>query len=145
MKKSMIRVVLDTNIIVSATILRKGHSAQVLDLWREEKIELAVSLPILEEMRKVLKRARIIKQQSMAQQDVKALIEGFRESGVLTSGRLDLEVVREDPEDDKFIICAVEARADYIVSGDTHLLKLREYQGIRIVPPREFLRLMETQ
>jgi len=140
----MIRVVLDTNIIVSATILRKGHSAQVLDLWREEKIELAVSLPILEEMRKVLKRARIIKQQSMAQQDVKALIEGFRESGVLTSGRLDLEVVREDPEDDKFIICAVEAGADYIVSGDTHLLKLKEYQGIRIVPPREFLRLMET-
>jgi len=144
LKKSMIRVVLDTNIIVSATILRKGHSAQVLDLWREEKIELAVSLPILEEMRKVLKRARIIKQQSMAQQDVKALIEGFRESGVLTSGRLDLEVVREDPEDDKFIICAVEAGADYIVSGDTHLLKLKEYQGIRIVPPREFLRLMET-
>ena len=144
MKKSMIRVVLDTNIIVSATILSKGHSAQVLDLWREEKIELAVSLPILEEMRKVLKRARIIKQQSMAQQDVKALIEGFRESGVLTSSRLDLEVVREDPEDDKFIICAVEAGADYIVSGDTHLLKLKEYQGIRIVPPREFLRLMET-
>ena len=144
MKKSMIRVVLDTNIIVSATILRRGHSAQVLDLWREEKIELAVSLPILEEMRKVLKQARIIKQQSMAQQDVKALIEGFRESGILTSGRLDLEVVREDPEDDKFIICAVEARADYIVSGDTHLLKLKEYQGIRIVPPREFLMLMET-
>lgn len=140
----MIRVVLDTNIIVSATILRKGHSAQVLDLWREEKIELAVSLPILEEMKKVLKQARIIKQQSMAQQDVKALIEGFRESGILTSGRLDLEVVREDPEDDKFIICAVEARADYIVSGDTHLLKLKEYQGIRIVPPREFLMLMET-
>jgi len=144
LKKSMIRVVLDTNIIVSATILRKGHSAQVLDLWREEKIELAVSLPILEEMRKVLKRARIIKQQSMVQQDVKALIEGFRESGILTSGRLDLEVVREDPEDDKFIICAVEAGADYIVSGDTHLLKLKEYQGIKIVPPREFLRLMET-
>jgi putative PIN family toxin of toxin-antitoxin system len=140
----MIRVVLDTNIIISATILRKGHSAQVLDLWREEKIELAVSLPILEEMRKVLKRARIIKQQSMAQQDVKALIEGFRESGVLTAGRLDLEVVKEDPEDDKFIICAVEAGADYIVTGDTHLLKLKEYQGIRIVPPREFLRLMET-
>ena len=140
----MIRVVLDTNIIVSATILRKGHSAQVLDLWREEKIELAVSLPILEEMRKVLKQARIIKQQSMAQQDVKALIEGFRESGILTSGRLDLELVGEDPEDDKFIICAVEARADYIVSGDTHLLKLKEYQGIRIVPPREFLMLMET-
>ena len=140
----MIRVVLDTNIIVSATILSKGHSAQVLDLWREEKIELAVSLPILEEMRKVLKRARIIKQQSMAQQDVKALIEGFRESGILTSGRLDLEVVREDPKDDKFIICAVEAGADDIVSGDTHLLKLKEYQGIRIVPPREFLMLMET-
>lgn len=144
MKKSMVRVVLDTNIIVSATILRRGHSAQVLNLWREEKIELAVSLPILEEMRKLLKRARIIKQQSMAQQNVKALIEGFRESGVLTSGRLDLEVVREDPEDDKFIICAVEAGADYIISGDTHLLKLKEYQGIRIVPPRGFLRLMET-
>jgi len=139
----MIRVVLDTNIIISATILKEGHSAQVLDLWREEKIELAFSIPILEEMEKVLTRPRIINQQWMTQGDIRALIEGFRKSGVFTRGRLDLEVVREDPEDDKFIICALEAGAEYIVSGDTHLLKLREYQGIRVVPPRKFLMLME--
>ena len=134
----MVRVVLDTNIIVSATILKRGHSAQILDLWREGEIEVAISPSILE-IEHVLKRPRIVKQQWLKKKEVEALVERLRQSCVLTPGRLALRVVEEDPADDKFIVCALEAEADYIVSGDIHLRNLGEYRGIKIVPPREFL------
>ncbi len=135
----MVRVVLDTNIIVSATILKRGHSAQILDLWREGEIEVAISPSILKEIEEVLKRPRIVKQQWLKKEEVEALVERLRQSCVLTPGRLALRVVEEDPADDKFIVCALEAEADYIVSGDIHLRNLGEYRGIKIVPPREFL------
>lgn len=138
----MTRVVLDTNIIVSATILEKGHSAQVLDLWREGEIEVAVSPQILEEIEEVLKRPRIVRQQWMANQDPKALIRRLRETGIVTPGEMGLKVVEEDPDDDKFIVCALEAGAGYIVSGDPHLTNLGEYQGVKVVSPREFLKLV---
>ncbi|RLF70536.1 MAG: putative toxin-antitoxin system toxin component, PIN family [Thermoplasmata archaeon] len=135
----MVRVVLDTNIIVSATILKRGHSAQILDLWREGEIEVAISPSILKEIEDVLKRPRIVKQQWLKKEEVEALIKRLGQSCVLTPGRLALRVVEEDPADDKFIVCALEAEADYIVSGDIHLRNLGEYRGIKIVPPREFL------
>jgi hypothetical protein len=55
---------------------------------------------------------------------------------------LDLKVVQDDPDDDKFIVAALEGDADYIVSGDPHLKKLEEYQGIRILSPAESLEIM---
>lgn len=135
----MIRAVLDTNIIISATILKEGHSAQVLDLWRRGEIELAISPQILEEVAEVIQRPRITRQQWITEKEAGDLIKKLWESSILSPGRLDLKVVKEDPEDDKFLICALEAGADYIVSGDPHLKNLKEFRGIRIVTPREFL------
>ena len=51
-----------------------------------------------------------------------------------------LQVIREDPSDDKFLACAVDGRADRIVTGDRHLLRLKSFRGIRIIPPAEFLK-----
>jgi len=53
-------------------------------------------------------------------------------------------VIKDDPEDNKFIEAAVDQAADLIVSGDQHLLKLREYQGIKIITPAEFLKQMRN-
>jgi putative PIN family toxin of toxin-antitoxin system len=69
----MIRVVLDTNVITSATILAEGHSSQVLDLWQKGEIEVVLSPPILEEIQDVLSRHRIVKQQWMTQEEVQLL------------------------------------------------------------------------
>ena len=55
---------------------------------------------------------------------------------ILTSGKLKLTVIREDPPDDRYLECAVEGEAEYIVSGDQHLLSLGEYRGIRVLTPR---------
>jgi putative PIN family toxin of toxin-antitoxin system len=140
----MIRVVLDTNIIVSATILKKGHSAQVLDLWRKGKIEVALSPPILREIEEVLRRPRIVKQQWMREEEVATFIKQLRQSSILTPGLVEVTLIKADPEDNKFLACALEAKAKYIVSGDPHLKSLKTFQGIRILPPREFLKIMKS-
>jgi len=140
----MIRVVLDTNIITSTTILAEGHSSQVLDLCEKKEIEVILSPPILKEIEDVLNRPRIVKQQWMTQEEVQLLIRRLRQSGIITPGSLDLRVVQDDPDDDKFIVATLEGDADYIdiVSGDPHLKRLKEYQGIKILSPAEFLEIM---
>lgn len=137
----MIRVVLDTNIITSATILAEGHSSQVLDLWEKKKIEVVLSPPILEEIEDVLNRPRIVKQQWMTREEVQLLLGRLRRSSIITPAALDLRVVQDDPDDDKFIVAALEGDADYIASGDPHLKRLKEYRGIKILSPAEFLDL----
>ena len=141
----MVRVVLDTNVIVSATILRKDHPAQVLDLWRKGEVEVAISPSILKEVKDVLRRPRIARRQWLNKEEVEALIRRLGQSCILTPGRLALRVVEEDPEDDKFIVCALEAKADYIISGDLHLRNLGKYRGVKIVSPREFLEAMRRK
>jgi len=58
---------------------------------------------------------------------------------VLTPGELAVEAVADDPADDLVLACALEGNADFIISGDKHLLNLRNYQGIQMVTPAEFL------
>jgi len=56
-----------------------------------------------------------------------------------------IEVIMEDPSDDKYLSCAIDAKVDFIISGDIHLLNLGEYEGIRIVTPAQFLEIMERE
>ena len=64
---------------------------------------------------------------------------------ISTPGNLALPVVAEDPADDRYLEAAVEGGASYVVSGDAHLLRLKEFQGIRVVTPQEFLRVLGDQ
>jgi predicted nucleic acid-binding protein len=61
---------------------------------------------------------------------------------IITAGALRLSVVREDPDDDRYVECAVEGRAEYVVSGDRHLLTLGSYRDFVIVSPRAFLAVL---
>ena len=70
--------------------------------------------------------------------------ETWVDLAVLTPGRIELSVIREDPDDDRYLECAVEGQAEYIVSGDRHLLALGSYRHISIVPPRAFLAVVPT-
>jgi len=98
-------------------------------------IELVLSPPILEELEQVMEYSKF---------DFSEQVKNEFLSELITCARLVLpvqkvEVISADPEDNKFLECAVAADADYIVSGDHHLLKLGEYGGIRIVKASEFL------
>ncbi len=137
------RIVLDTNQFVSALIRKKGNPAQILRAWREGRLELAVSQDLLEEVYEVLHRPRIKRKYHLTAEDIEQYLLSLQKYALMMPGILEVNVVVEDPDDNVIIACAVEAEADYIVSGDKHLLNLREYQGIRIIRASEFLRILE--
>ena len=130
----MLRVVLDTNVLISA-FLFGGRPRQILEKAIRGEIRLCISEPILEELKGVLQRPKFDYSPEMIQVILTELtgIADF----VNPSGTID--VVLEDPEDNRILECAVEAKANYIISGDLHLLKVRRYFNIEVLNAAEFL------
>jgi len=141
----MLKAVLDTNIIVTATIASQGNPARILDFWREDKFELIVTAAIIDEMWQVVFRPIILQQMQITEDEAFELLFKIQQNAIVVPPTLDLKVIKQDPTDDKYIIAAVQGNANYIVSGDKHLLALKEYQGIQIVTPREFVEILEAQ
>lgn len=136
----MPRVVLDTNVFISA-ILTSGPSRKVLEMARKGNIELSVSEAILGEIERIL-RLKLRR----ADWEVEAILRGVRDISAFVSPRHRLSVIIEDDSDNRILECAVEAKADYIVSGDErHLLPLNEFRGIRILRPGEFCKLVQME
>jgi predicted nucleic acid-binding protein len=111
----VIRVTADTNIFVSALNYAGGKPSQLLDLARKGEINLTVSAAILDEMAEMLQRA------------------------------VQLDVIKEDPDDNRILECAVASGSDYIVSGDKDLLRLGRYDSIRILTVSDFLDVMRPR
>ncbi|MFQ5792776.1 MAG: putative toxin-antitoxin system toxin component, PIN family [Acidobacteriota bacterium] len=139
------KAVLDVGQFVSATIRGRGHPAQILAAWRAEKFELVSSLPILDDLRRVLFYPHIRKRHQWSDEEIHLFVDSIATAATLTSGHLDVAVVKEDPSDDKVLACAVEGEVDFIVASDEHLAKLESFSGIPIVPPRRFLELLQAQ
>jgi putative PIN family toxin of toxin-antitoxin system len=76
---------------------------------------------------------------NLAEEDVNQILLDFSTFTLPVKIKKKLIVVQDDPDDNKFIECALEGKADYIVSGDTHLLNLKEYEGMKIINASEFL------
>jgi uncharacterized protein len=138
----MIRAVLDSSVLVSAFLTQSGTSHAVLSAAREGVFVLCLSREILEETRRSLReKVRTIRRyyaypDERVDQHIAALAE-------FASDLPELHVVPLDPKDDAIVATAVAARADYLVTGDKrHLLPLGEYEGIKIVTPRQFLDLL---
>ncbi|MBI4385196.1 MAG: putative toxin-antitoxin system toxin component, PIN family [Nitrospinae bacterium] len=136
----MIRAVLDANQFVSALLKPVSHPARILDLAEEGKVELLVSNGILSEIRRVLLYPKLVKVHGLSAKQIDAFLESFWKIATVTPGKLRVQAVEKDPTDNKYIECALEGEADYIVSGDRHLLDLKTFQGIKIVNPAAFLR-----
>ena len=134
------RVVLDTNQHISAIIRPNGHPAQIVKLWRIGLIELAISPFILQEFEAVVHRPRIQQKHNLTDADIAEYLDILRTFAVVVPGTITINVVRDDPDDNSIIACAIESKADMIISGDQHLLSLGSYQGIPIVKAAEFLR-----
>lgn len=128
-------VVADTNIYVSAFNFG-GQPSRILELAQEGAIELAVSQPILDEIERVLSGKKF----GWRKDQVKDTLSNIQEfTGLVRPEKFSAVVIVEDPSDDRILECALEAKADAIVSGDHHLLDLEDFQGIPIVEPAEFL------
>ena len=136
----MIRAVIDTNILVSGSIKRGSPPAQVLQAWRKGKFILVSSKSILNEFSKVLNYRKIKTKYHLKKKDIEEILFALYLGSDLTLDKIKVKIITQDPEDNKFIACALEGHADYIITGDEHLLKVKEYKGIKIVTAREFLK-----
>jgi len=130
----VLRVVSDTNIYVSAFNFG-GLPSKILELAQEGHILLFVSVAILQELAGVLTRKF-----AWPKERTSLASANLRRFTYLVNPAMRLDVVREDPTDNRILECALEAGADVIVSGDSHLLKLKTFQRTEILTPRQFLR-----
>lgn len=133
------KVVLDTNNLISAHINDKGTSARVLDMSYQGKIVPFTSPFQLEEFKRVLSYPRIKKRYRLDQQKIDFYLQTFKRHTRLVYPQYVSEIVRDDPDDNKILAIALEAEADFIISGDAHLLKLGKYKGILIVSAQEYV------
>ncbi len=135
----MFRAVLDANQFVSATLHSSGNPAKALNAWRRGYFELVVSPSILDEIRRVLNYPRLARIHKKSPVEIDEFLEDLAVLAFVSSGKLNLRVTHRDPSDDIYLIAAVEAEARFIVTGDSDLLDIEVYRGIRIVTAREFL------
>lgn len=135
------RVVLDTNIVVSG-LLWKGSPRQVLDAAREATLTVYTSSVLLEELAEVFSRAHLAPVIAANQATPAFLMQRYAMLAQLVFPAPIARIVPKDIDDDAVIACAIAAHAGLIVTGDKHLLDLKEHQGIRVVSAVEVLRLI---
>jgi putative PIN family toxin of toxin-antitoxin system len=131
----VLRVVLDTNVLISA-ILFGGKPRQILEKAIRGEIRLCLSEPILEELKGVLQRSKFDYSPEMIQ----FILTELMSIADFVNPSETLNVVLEDSEDNRILECAIEAKANYVISGDFHLLKLRSYRNIEVVNVTAFLK-----
>lgn len=147
MKKTKpVRAVIDTNLFVSGLFASHGYTYQLQELWVAGAFELVVSEQILNEVQRTLHKPQI-KQRLQLQDGEEALIVELirQKAAVVTTDRYQTDKITEDPTDNKFLACALEADAGYIVSGDNHLLALKHFQRIQIVDVATFIEKVKSK
>lgn len=130
-------MVIDTNVFVSSLLNPAGTPGKIIDLWKAGRITLCLSREILDEYLEVIARFGISHDPAVA--DLLKVFEG-RCNQMYVARTAALFVIKDDPKDNRFIECAVAAGAHFIISGDRHLLKLKQFQEIKIMTPAAFIR-----
>ncbi len=127
------RVVIDTNVFVSSFF--GGNPRAIIDKWIRGELTLCLSGEIVTEYIEVLLRL------GLDQEEMNHILSLFSRgfNCLFTAKTPDLKIVEEDPNDDKFIECAVSLNASFIVSGDQDLVGIKSYMGILIVTPKQLL------
>ena len=135
------RVVLDTNVLVSAVLIRGGNEDRILRAWQAGSFDLVVSPSILVELARILSYEKIRRAGWMTERELQLLLEALAAQGLVVHGSAAIKASR-DRDDDKFLAAAIEAGAEYVVSGDRDLLALESYRDVQIVRPARFLAVL---
>lgn len=134
----MIRVIFDANIYISALLKPGGLQAQLLKQALAGRFQLVLSESIFKEICRVLNYEKIAKRLPFSKAQVKKFLERLVETTAWTGDEIHVSVC-EDPEDDIYLSCAKESQAKFLVSGDQHLLKIKQFEETEIVSSKEFL------
>ena len=134
----MHRVVIDTNVLISGIIQQSGFPFKVVKLWEDEVVVLVTSVATIEEAERVLNYPKIRKRYALTSDDIQRTVANLLKYSVLVQDPTISNVIEQDPDDNKILATAIAGKADYIISGDMHLLTLNNYRGIDIVTPKRF-------
>ena len=140
----MIRVVFDTNIIVSGTLWR-GTPHLVLQAAGAGRVKALVSEALLDELKDVIERSKFSKRLTSLGITSTQVVENY---AAITEA-VEVEIIEQrviaDADDDQVLACALSGHADYVVSGDPHLLEIKQYQSIPILAASDFLALLDAE
>lgn len=134
-----LRVVVDTNILISGTIVTSGASARIVDAALGRWLCLITSPSLLAEYADVIQRPHIARKYTKTAPRVDDLLDYLRRRAVVVAGIPQERYVLADADDDAIVAAALEGHVAYIVSGDRHLLELERIRDIRVLTPRDFV------
>jgi putative PIN family toxin of toxin-antitoxin system len=132
------RVVLDTNTVISA-VFWGGFPGRIVELAKTNAISICTSRPLLDELMDVLSRKKFLARFNLIASTPSKVLADYAALAEVVSVPNVPSVVADDPDDDEVIACAVTAKANYIISGDRHLLKIGNYDDIFIVNANQFI------
>jgi len=138
-----VRAVLDTNVLVSAILSRGSPPDTVLRAWRQGAFQFVTSPTLLSELYAVLRRPRIRDRLGWTEEEIVGFVTTLAETAVVVEPEEELSVVR-DEADNRVIEAAVAGEVDYVVTGDTDLLRLGSFEGVQIVTPARFAAILAT-
>lgn len=130
----MTRVVVDKNVFISSFF--GGNPRKIIDLWKSGQILLCLSSPIVNEYVDVLGRMGLNNEREL-EELLNLFAHGFHV--LFTSKTPNLNIVEKDPDDNKFIECAVALNSKFIISGDKALQEIKDYMGIKVQSPKQFM------
>ncbi len=133
--KSSIKIVADTNILISAFIFPEGLIYEIIENILIGQYKLGISSEILQEFARVLKLKF-----SYPDNQIEGLITFIKRNAEIVAPEKKISIIK-DEADNRILECAETFKADYIISGDNHILRLKRYKKIRIIKPSEFLKL----
>lgn len=137
--------VIDTNVFISGLISKKGKSASLINNWRAGNFSLVISPQLIDELLKVVNRPRIKEKYNIKDKQIKTLLKTIYKKAIKVKGVYEKITKSQDPKDNILLACALEGKADYLISFDPHLRNLKYYYGVQIVDVSQFLRILEKR
>lgn len=138
------RIIFDANVLVSALISPKGAPARLWDLWESEAYELVISPLIYNELERVVTYPKIQEKYKLPEENVQQFLKLIQGRAIVVEPNLKNSAIMDVDTANRYLECAINGEASYIVTGDKHLLVLKDYLGIPILPPAVFLTLLES-
>lgn len=132
----------DTNVLISGTFWT-GDSFRILEKLDEGAIIIVLSEEIVEEYARVLKSDEIIEKITNKELTANKIMQEILMNCIIVQPTEKVSLLKDDPNDNKILECALAGNVDYIVTQDKHLLNLKEFEGIKIVTPKKFLKIID--
>lgn len=139
----MLRAVLDTNVFISGIKSKTSPPGKIIEAWREQKFILVISPQLLSEVREVLLRSTVLEMLQKTPSEVNTFIQLLSQKSYMTEGNREISVLKNDPDDNMVLACAQEGMATHLVTGNKKHFPSKDYEGIKILSPREFLSVLE--